>query len=71
MYCRTINKELCSFFAFFLFITGGFEDAAVIAQHLIDYYIPFLPLEQSHVEKCALYEFRLHGVYHPTDEMMT
>ncbi|XP_026323857.1 torsin-1A-like [Hyposmocoma kahamanoa] len=49
---------------------GGFEKAAVIAQHLIDYYIPFLPLEQSHVEKCALSEFRLHGVYQPTDEMM-
>lgn len=63
-----INKNYDNLFVS-LFI-GGFEKAAVIAQHLIDYYIPFLPLEQSHVEKCALSEFRLHGVYQPTEEMM-
>lgn len=49
---------------------GGFEKAGAIAQHLIDHYIPFLPLEQHHVEMCALAEFRAHGVYHPSDEMM-
>ncbi|CAF4783407.1 unnamed protein product [Pieris macdunnoughi] len=50
--------------------TGGFEKSATIAQNLIDHYIPFLPLEQQHVETCALAEFRAHGVYHPTEEMM-
>ncbi|XP_045760380.1 torsin-1A [Maniola jurtina] len=50
--------------------TGGFEKSSTIAQHLIDHYIPFLPLEQHHVEMCALAEFRAHGVYHPTEEMI-
>ncbi|XP_026484523.2 torsin-1A [Vanessa tameamea] len=50
--------------------TGGFEKSSTIAQHLIDHYIPFLPLEQHHVEMCALAEFRAHGIYHPTEEMM-
>ncbi|XP_049887457.1 torsin-1A [Pectinophora gossypiella] len=49
---------------------GGFEKADLIARHLIDHYIPFLPLEQQHVERCALSEFRLNGVYDPSDEMM-
>lgn len=56
---------LCSY----LFV-GGFEKSSTIAQHLIDHYIPFLPLEQHHVEMCALAEFRAHGIYHPTEEMM-
>ncbi|CAG9783175.1 unnamed protein product [Diatraea saccharalis] len=49
---------------------GGFEKSGAIAQHLIDHYIPFLPLEQHHVEMCALAEFRSHGIYHPSEEMM-
>lgn len=49
--------------------TGGFEKSSTIAQHLIDHYIPFLPLEQHHVEMCALAEFRAHGV-NPSEEMM-
>ncbi|CAK1548230.1 unnamed protein product [Leptosia nina] len=50
--------------------TGGFEKSATISQNLIDHFIPFLPLEQQHVEACALAEFRSHGVFHPTEEMM-
>ncbi|CAH2233923.1 torsin-1A [Pararge aegeria] len=50
--------------------TGGFEKSSTIAQHLIDHYIPFLPLEQHHVEMCALAEFQAHGVHHPTEEMI-
>ncbi|KAI5642443.1 torsin domain-containing protein [Phthorimaea operculella] len=49
---------------------GGFEKADLIARHLIDHYIPFLPLEQQHVERCALAEFRDNGVTHPSDAMM-
>ncbi|XP_072935094.1 torsin-1A-like [Epargyreus clarus] len=52
------------------YYTGGFEKSSTIAQHLIDHYIPFLPLEQHHVEMCALAEFRAHGLYHPSEEMM-
>ncbi|KAM3966757.1 torsin family member [Aphomia sociella] len=50
---------------------GGLEKSGTIAQHLIDHYIPFLPLEQHHVELCALAEFRAHGILQPTKEMMT
>ncbi|VVC90926.1 unnamed protein product, partial [Leptidea sinapis] len=50
--------------------TGGFERSATIAQHLIDHYVPFLPLEQHHVEMCAQAEFRYHGVLNPSEEMI-
>ncbi|XP_053601083.1 torsin-1B isoform X2 [Plodia interpunctella] len=49
---------------------GGLEKSATIAHHLIDHYIPFLPLEQNHVELCALAEFRFHGILNPSEEMM-
>lgn len=49
---------------------GGFEKSITIAQHLIDHYIPFLPLEQHHIELCALAEFRAHGILQPTKEML-
>ncbi|XP_011563053.3 torsin-like protein [Plutella xylostella] len=50
--------------------TGGFEKSSAIAHHLIDHYIPFLPLEQIHVEMCALAEFRAHDVLNPSEKMM-
>ncbi|XP_013144588.1 PREDICTED: torsin-1B [Papilio polytes] len=53
------------------YYTGGFEKSSTIAQHLIDHYIPFLPLEQHHVEMCALAEFRSLGVLQPTEDMMS
>jgi len=31
---------------------GGFEDSALLGSHLIDLFIPFLPLEETHVEEC-------------------
>lgn len=52
------------------YFQGGFEKAATIAHHLIDHYIPFLPLEQHHVDMCARAGFRKHGILLPTDEMM-
>ncbi|XP_048005395.1 torsin-1B isoform X1 [Leguminivora glycinivorella] len=52
------------------YFTGGFKQSSTIANHLIDHYIPFLPLEQQHVEQCALAELRAHGVADPTDQMM-
>lgn len=52
------------------YFQGGFEKAAAIANHLIDHYVPFLPLEQQHVEMCALAEFRANAIYHPSKEMM-
>ena len=32
---------------------GGFWHAAVIAANLIDYFVPFLPLNRSHIKQCA------------------
>ncbi|XP_045507068.1 torsin-like protein [Colias croceus] len=76
LYSQGVNRNEVDFHHFEPIIrrtaysTGGFEKSATIAQHLIDHYIPFLPLEQNHVEKCALAEFQAHGIYHPTEEMM-
>lgn len=52
------------------YFQGGFEKAAAIAHHLIDHYVPFLPLEQHHVEMCALAEFKANGVEKPSKKMM-
>ena len=32
---------------------GGFWHAAVIQANLIDYFVPFLPLNRSHIKQCA------------------
>lgn len=39
---------------------GGFYRSELIRHHLIDHYVPFLPLEKEHVEKCILVELRYH-----------
>lgn len=52
------------------YFQGGFEKSAAIAYHLIDHYVPFLPLEQHHVEMCALLEFQNNGISQPTEKMM-
>ncbi|XP_059047511.1 torsin-like protein [Achroia grisella] len=49
---------------------GGFEKAAIVAHHLIDHYIPFLPLEQYHIDLCAMAAFRDNGILQPTEEML-
>ena len=36
---------------------GGLHYSAVIKQHLVDRFIPFLPLETDHVAKCVITEF--------------
>ena len=40
---------------------GGLHHSAVIGQHLIDRFIPFLPLERDHVAKCVINEFAKHS----------
>lgn len=40
----------------------GFFRSHVIDTHVVDYYIPFLPLEESHAISCILYEFSLHNI---------
>ncbi len=36
--------------------TGGFSHSSLIDHHLIDHYIPFLPLEMQHVYQCVIAE---------------
>ena len=36
---------------------GGLHHSAVIGNHLVDRFIPFLPLERHHVAKCVITEF--------------
>jgi torsin-1 len=40
---------------------GGLQNSGPIEAGLIDHFIPFLPLEQRHVEKCIRAEF--HRLY--------
>jgi hypothetical protein len=39
-----------------------------IESNLIDHYIPFLPLEESHVKQCIQAEFRHRGKDYPHEE---
>ena len=44
----------------------GFWHSSLIEKHLIDYFIPFLPLERSHIKMCAKADLELKG--HPVTE---
>nr|XP_054770020.1 torsin-1A-like [Lytechinus pictus] len=39
----------------------GFYKARIISSHLVSHYVPFLPLESSHVRQCIRAEFNVHG----------
>ncbi|NXE77548.1 TOR1B protein, partial [Cochlearius cochlearius] len=45
---------------------SGFFRSQLIQKNLIDYFIPFLPLEYKHVRECVRKELRVQG--HPEDE---
>ncbi|XP_065209608.1 torsin-1A [Planococcus citri] len=52
---------------------GGLQKSELIEHNLIDHYIPFLPLEKSHVEMCIKAELDKHGFGHKKeifDEVM-
>ncbi|CAO1407791.1 unnamed protein product [Diamesa serratosioi] len=40
---------------------GGLQNSKTIEHAVIDFYIPFLPLEMKHVEQCIKAEFKHHG----------
>ncbi|KAM4020159.1 torsin-1B-like isoform 2-T2 [Anomaloglossus baeobatrachus] len=42
---------------------SGFWHSGLIEKNLIDYFVPFLPLEFRHVKKCVLAELRLRGFH--------
>ena len=35
---------------------GGLHRSSVIDKHLVDWYVPFLPLERKHVANCVIAE---------------
>ncbi|KAL1509429.1 hypothetical protein ABEB36_004168 [Hypothenemus hampei] len=47
---------------------GGLFHGDIIANSLIDHYIPFLPLQEEHVKKCILNEFQIRNVNLPKPE---
>lgn len=47
----------------------GFWHSSLIEKHLIDYFIPFLPLERSHIKMCAKADLELKG-YPVTEEIL-
>lgn len=60
---KAMNKLLQSV----SYSTGGLSAAQIVDQHLVDYYIPFLPLEKKHVKMCAAIELKKLG-RHPSEE---
>jgi ATP-dependent Clp protease ATP-binding subunit ClpA len=51
-------------------IDGGLKNSQAIVQSVIDHYIPFLPLEREHIEKCIRVEFEKHGVRYVTEQIV-
>lgn len=39
-------------------LTGGLKKSRLIDSHIIDHYVPFLPLEKKHVKQCIEAELR-------------
>jgi len=38
---------------------GGLQKSELIVSHLVDYFVPFLPMDRGHVRECALQEIKL------------
>lgn len=45
----------------FLFFPGGFWHSSLIDRNLIDYFVPFLPLEYKHLKMCIRVEMQSRG----------
>lgn len=50
---------------------GGLKDSALIKSAVIDFYLPFLPLEEKHVIQCIKTEYEKFGRSFVTPEMIT
>ncbi|PNF32483.1 Torsin-1B [Cryptotermes secundus] len=48
---------------------GGFYKSDTIESNLIDHYVPFLPLEESHIRQCIEAEFHHRGKEIPHEEV--
>ncbi|XP_040180604.1 torsin-1B-like [Rana temporaria] len=49
---------------------SGFWHSSLIEKNLIDFFVPFLPLEYRHVKECVMAELR-HGGLMPNEELAT
>lgn len=47
---------------------GGFHHSDAIKSNLIDHYVPFLPLELDHIRACIVDQFRIRGIYAPSED---
>ena len=47
---------------------GGFWYSSLIEKNLIDYFIPFFPLERSHIKMCTKVDLEKKG--HPVTEQV-
>jgi len=41
-----------------LILIGGLKKSSIINSHIIDFYVPFLPLEKVHVLQCIEAELK-------------
>lgn len=51
----------------------GLSSSRLISSHLISHFVPFLPLERSHVRECIASEMERMGVYgtHVTEDVLS
>lgn len=61
-----MNKQV-SVTIFFFFFKGGLQASDLIDHSLIDHFVPFLPLERSHVEQCIKAELEKYSVNYDKD----
>ena len=47
---------------------GGFKDANILLANLVDFFVPFLPMEREHVKQCARAELLRRDEHEPIDE---
>lgn len=48
---------------------GGLQKSELIVSHLVDYFVPFLPLERPHVKKCAVQELSQQNSFNRTHSL--
>jgi torsin-1 len=49
---------------------GGLQETPLIKSAVIDFYIPFLPLEEKHIIECIKAEFSYCHIYEPRKELI-
>lgn len=54
----------------FFFFPGGFWHSSLIDRNLIDYFVPFLPLEYKHLKMCIRVEMQSRG-YEVDEDIVT